>query len=103
MPCPRCGRDNPLGARFCGGCGARLEDLHWSDSASEQFLGALIDSVPALRALLVFTYRPGALSRFPHRRHSSLDAPGQSRYFFVTWGGSEPPRRGRLPGVTSTP
>ena len=26
--------------------------------------------------------------------HSALDAPGQSRYFFVTWGGSTPPRRG---------
>src|SRR5262249_60507271 len=24
MPCPQCGRENPAGARFCNGCGARL-------------------------------------------------------------------------------
>src|SRR5262250_2170898 len=24
MPCPQCGQDNPVAARFCNGCGARL-------------------------------------------------------------------------------
>jgi class 3 adenylate cyclase/tetratricopeptide (TPR) repeat protein len=36
-----------------------IEDLHWIDSASEQLLAALVDTAPAVRALLVFTYRPG--------------------------------------------
>jgi predicted ATPase len=41
-----------------------IEDLHWIDGASEQFLAALVDSVPALRVLLVFTYRPGYANPF---------------------------------------
>ncbi|MEK7387716.1 MAG: adenylate/guanylate cyclase domain-containing protein, partial [candidate division NC10 bacterium] len=44
-----------------------IEDLHWIDGATEQFLTMLVDSVPALRALLVFTYRPGYASRFGER------------------------------------
>ncbi len=36
-----------------------IEDLHWIDAASEEFLGFLADSVPAASALLVFTHRPG--------------------------------------------
>ena len=40
-----------------------IEDLHWIDGVSEQFLATLTESVPALRALLVFTYRPGYASR----------------------------------------
>ena len=46
-----------------------IEDLHWIDSASEQFLVSLVDSVPALRALLVFTYRPGYTSPFGERSY----------------------------------
>ena len=47
-----------------GGCGpihliVVIEDLHWIDTASEQFLRAILDGVPSLRVLLVFTYRPG--------------------------------------------
>ena len=26
MHCPQCGRENPDGARFCGGCGIDLRD-----------------------------------------------------------------------------
>ena len=49
-----------------------IEDLHWIDSASELFLAALVDSVPAARAMLVFTYRgipnPAAVALiYPHR------------------------------------
>ena len=36
-----------------------IEDLHWVDAATEQFLASLVDSVPGIRTLLVFTYRPG--------------------------------------------
>src|SRR2546422_8128874 len=46
-----------------------IEDLHWMDSASEQFLATLVDSVPALRALLIFTYRPGYANPFGERSY----------------------------------
>jgi class 3 adenylate cyclase len=46
-----------------------IEDLHWIDSASEQFLAMLMDSVPALRLLVVFTYRPGYASPFGERSY----------------------------------
>src|SRR5262245_4450040 len=36
-----------------------VEDLHWIDGSSEQFLVSLVNSVPAIPMLLVFTYRPG--------------------------------------------
>jgi hypothetical protein len=44
-----------------------IEDLHWIDSASEQFLATLVDSIPALCVLLVFTYRPGYANPFGER------------------------------------
>jgi class 3 adenylate cyclase/tetratricopeptide (TPR) repeat protein len=46
-----------------------IEDLHWIDSASEQFLVSLVDSVARLRALLVFTYRPGYANPFGERSY----------------------------------
>jgi len=52
-----------------------IEDLHWIDGASEQFLKALIDSVPALRALLIFTHRPGYASPFGERTYFTRVAP----------------------------
>ena len=52
-----------------------IEDLHWIDSASEQFLATLVDSVPALRALLVFTYRPGYASPFGERSYVTRVVP----------------------------
>jgi predicted ATPase len=48
-----------------------VEDLHWIDEASEQFLISLVDSVPALRVLLVFTYRPGYVNPFGERSYFS--------------------------------
>jgi len=36
-----------------------LEDLHWIDKISEEFLGFLAENVPAARILLLATYRPG--------------------------------------------
>ena len=52
-----------------------IEDLHWIDSASEQFLATLVDSVPALRALLVFTYRPGYANPFGERSYVTRVVP----------------------------
>ncbi len=52
-----------------------IEDLHWIDSASEQFLATLMDSVPALRLLLVFTYRPGYVSPFGERSYFTRVVP----------------------------
>jgi class 3 adenylate cyclase/tetratricopeptide (TPR) repeat protein len=52
-----------------------VEDLHWIDGASEEFLKALVDSVPALRALLIFTYRPGYASPFGERSYMSRIVP----------------------------
>jgi tetratricopeptide (TPR) repeat protein len=52
-----------------------IEDLHWIDSASEQFLAMLVDTVPALRALLVFTYRPGYSHSFGERSYVTRVVP----------------------------
>jgi class 3 adenylate cyclase/tetratricopeptide (TPR) repeat protein len=52
-----------------------IEDLHWIDGASEQFLMALVDSVPALRVLLIFTYRPGYASPFSERTYFTRVVP----------------------------
>ncbi|HTY80521.1 MAG TPA: adenylate/guanylate cyclase domain-containing protein [Candidatus Bathyarchaeia archaeon] len=52
-----------------------IEDLHWVDSATEEFLKLLIDSVPALRALIVLTYRPGYASPFGERSYVSRVVP----------------------------
>jgi class 3 adenylate cyclase len=53
-----------------------VEDLHWIDEASEQFLVSLVDSVPALRVLLVFTYRPGYANPFGDRSYFTRIVPG---------------------------
>jgi class 3 adenylate cyclase/tetratricopeptide (TPR) repeat protein len=52
-----------------------IEDLHWMDSGSEPFLAALVDTVPALRVLLVFTYRPGYVNPFGERSYSTRIVP----------------------------
>jgi len=52
-----------------------IEDLHWIDSASEQFLATLVDSVPAARVLLVFTYRPGYANPFGDRSYFTRIVP----------------------------
>jgi tetratricopeptide (TPR) repeat protein len=52
-----------------------VEDLHWIDSASEQFLATLADSVPAVRVMLVFTYRPGYPNPFGDRTYFTRIVP----------------------------
>src|SRR4030095_937595 len=54
-----------------------IEDVHWSDKASEEFLEFLTDSVPAERALVLLTHRPGYRHPFGDRsfhRRVSLQA-----------------------------
>ncbi len=36
-----------------------VEDLHWIDPASEEYLAFIADAVPAMRVLLVCSHRPG--------------------------------------------
>ena len=35
-----------------------FEDLHWIDKSSEESAKDLLESIPALRILMIFTYRP---------------------------------------------
>jgi class 3 adenylate cyclase/tetratricopeptide (TPR) repeat protein len=35
-----------------------FEDLHWADSSSEEVFKRLLESIPAVRVLLIFTHRP---------------------------------------------
>ena len=46
-----------------------IEDLHWIDTASEEFLGFLADSLPAMPVLLVLTHRPGYEQPFGDRSY----------------------------------
>ena len=41
-----------------------LEDLHWIDTTSEEFLVQLIDSLPGMPLLLLTTHRPGYTPRW---------------------------------------
>ncbi len=52
-----------------------IEDLHWIDTASEQFLATLMDSIPARRVLLIFTYRPGYANPFGERSYFTRVVP----------------------------
>jgi tetratricopeptide (TPR) repeat protein len=45
-----------------------VEDLHWIDPASEEFLAFLADAVPAMPVLLICSHRPGY--RHPFGDHS---------------------------------
>ena len=44
-----------------------IEDLHWIDAASEEFLSFLADSIQAARVLLIATHRPGYEQPFGDR------------------------------------
>ena len=44
-----------------------MEDLHWVDKASEEFLTFIAESIPAARVLLVVTHRPGYQHPFGDR------------------------------------
>jgi predicted ATPase len=46
-----------------------LEDLHWVDQATEDFLRTIADSIPTSRVLCLFTYRPGYVHPFGERTY----------------------------------
>lgn len=46
-----------------------IEDLHWIDRESEQFLGYLSESVPSSRMLFLLTHRPGYEHPFGDRSY----------------------------------
>ncbi len=46
-----------------------IEDLHWIDAASEEFLEFLVDSIPAAHCCLVLTHRPGYAQPFGDRSY----------------------------------
>jgi len=52
-----------------------IEDLHWIDRATEEFLAVLGDSVPASPVLLIFTYRPGYAQPFGERTYHKRIVP----------------------------
>jgi len=52
-----------------------IEDLHWIDRATEEFLAVLGDSVPASAVLVIFTYRPGYAQPFGDRTYHTRIVP----------------------------
>jgi adenylate cyclase len=46
-----------------------IEDLHWIDAASEEFIEALADAVISTTTLLVVNFRPGFAARLMQRTH----------------------------------
>lgn len=46
-----------------------IEDLHWIDSASEEFVEALADAVVGTKTLLVVNFRPGFVAPLMQRSH----------------------------------
>ena len=51
-----------------------FEDLHWADKTSESVLKSLLDDIPGIRVLLLFTYRPEFVHAWGGRSyHSQLN------------------------------
>jgi class 3 adenylate cyclase/tetratricopeptide (TPR) repeat protein len=48
---------------------AIIEDLHWIDAASEEFIEALVDAVVGTTTLLVVNFRPGFTAPLMQRSH----------------------------------
>jgi len=46
-----------------------IEDLHWVDTASEEFLGFLAESIPTASILMILTHRPGYQQPFGDRSY----------------------------------
>jgi class 3 adenylate cyclase/tetratricopeptide (TPR) repeat protein len=48
-----------------------IEDLHWIDETSEEFLAFLIEGLTAARVLLLLTYRPGYRPRWIEKSYAT--------------------------------
>ena len=46
-----------------------FEDVHWADPSTLDLLGQLIDQAPTVPLLIVLTYRPEFVPRWPTRSH----------------------------------
>src|SRR5262249_56083363 len=46
-----------------------VEDLHWADPSTLEFLGLLIDQVPTARLLTLLAFRPEFTPPWPSRSH----------------------------------
>ena len=46
-----------------------IEDLHWADPSTLEFLSLLLDQVPTTRMLVVFTFRPEFIPPWPPHSH----------------------------------
>ena len=58
-----------------------IEDLHWLDESSEEFIATLVEAVAGTRTFVVLNYRPSyqpAWAKAAHSPPSHLTAPGQS-------------------------
>ncbi len=49
-----------------------IEDLHWIDPSTMQFLTAFIEQIPAAPVFLLLTYRPSFVAPWPARPHLTL-------------------------------
>ena len=48
-----------------------IEDLHWIDRTSEEFLAGFVDELPSVPIMLLVTYRPGYSSPWPGKSFTS--------------------------------
>jgi transcriptional regulator with AAA-type ATPase domain/predicted ATPase len=48
-----------------------IEDIHWVDRASDEFIDSLVESLPGTRVLLIGTYRPGYRPRWMDRSYAT--------------------------------
>src|SRR5262249_31566440 len=46
-----------------------VEDLHWIDQASEEFVDAMVDAIVGTKTLLLLNFRPGYAAPWMQRSH----------------------------------
>jgi predicted ATPase len=54
-----------------------VENLHWIDSASEEFLTFLIDNIPSSKIMLIVTSRPGYRAKWSEKSYHIQIAPSR--------------------------
>ncbi|TMA50720.1 MAG: hypothetical protein E6J80_14430 [Deltaproteobacteria bacterium] len=56
-----------------------IEDLHWADPSTLEFLSLILDQVPTARLLVVLTFRPEFMPPWPVRSHVTQITLSRSR------------------------
>ena len=46
-----------------------IDDLHWIDPASEEFVEAIVDAIVGTKTLVILNFRPGLTAPWMHRSH----------------------------------